>query len=68
MKIKVDIDDEIADQMFRDNLKWHIDHISEDLKTLNKRKKLEKYQQEDKDYFTKLLPALKIVGEYYGVK
>ena len=68
MKIKVEIDDEIADQMFRDNLKWHIEHISEDLKKLNKTKKLENYQREDKAYFTKLLPALKVVGEYYGVK
>ena len=68
MKIKVDIDDEIADQIFKDNLKWHIDTISKDLKKLNKIKKLEKYQREDKDYFTKLLPALRIVGEYYGVE
>lgn len=69
MKIQIDIDDEQLDDAFRDNLKWHIDTITKDLHKLNRSKnKLGKYQIEDKEYFKKLLPALKIVGEYFGVK
>jgi hypothetical protein len=41
--------------------------VDEDLNVLRKRKKLEKHHLQDKKYFEKLLPALKIVGEYYGV-
>lgn len=68
MKINIELDPEVADQIVRSDIKWHIDTVSDDLKKLNKLKKLEKYQREDKAYFTKLLPALKVVGEYYGVK
>jgi hypothetical protein len=69
MKIQIDINEEQLDDAFRDNLKWHIDTISKDLRKLNRSKnKLEKYQIEEKEEFEKLLPALKIVGEYFGVK
>jgi hypothetical protein len=67
--MQIDINDEQLDDAFRDNLKWHIDTITKDLLILKRsRKKLEKYQIEDKEHFEKLLPALKIVGEYFGVK
>ena len=69
MKIKIDIDDDQLDKAFQENLKWHIDTISKDLRKINRnKKKLEKYQIEDKEHLEKLLPALKIVGEYFGVK
>lgn len=67
--MQIEINDEQLDDAFRDNLKWHIDTISKDLVRLKRGgKKLEKYQIEDKEHFEKLLPALKIVGEYFGVK
>ena len=69
MKIQIDIDDDQLDKAFQENLKWHIDTISKDLRKLPRSKnKLEKYQIEEKVHFEKLLPALKIVGEYFGVK
>ena len=69
MKIQIDIDDDQLDKAFQENLKWHIDTISKDLRKINRSKnKLEKYQIEEKERFEELLPALKIVGEYFGVK
>jgi septal ring factor EnvC (AmiA/AmiB activator) len=67
--MQIDIDDDQLDKAFQENLKWHIDAISKDLRKLTRSKnKLEKYQIEEKEQFEKLLPALKIVGEYFGVK
>jgi Fic family protein len=66
--MEIEINDETLDEVFRENLAWHINNLDEDLKSLRKRKKLQKHQRQDKEYFEKLLPALKIVGEYYGVK
>jgi hypothetical protein len=69
MKIQIDIDDDQLDKAFQENLKWHIDTISKDLLKLKSTKnKLEKYQIEEKEHLENLLPALKIVGEYFGVK
>jgi hypothetical protein len=69
MKIQIDIDDDQLDNAFQENLKWHIDTISKDLLKLTRSKnKLEKYQIEEKEHLEKLLPALKIVGKYFGVK
>lgn len=66
--MKIEIDDDQLDDAFRQSLKWHIDAISKDLRKLNRSKnKLEKYQIEDKERFEKLLPALIVVGEYFGV-
>ena len=68
MKIQIDIDDDQLDKAFQENLKWHIDTISKDLRKINRSKnKLEKYQIEDKERFEKLLPAFIVVGEYFGV-
>jgi hypothetical protein len=47
-------------------LLWHNNFVKEELAVLKKKKKLEKYQTEDKEYFEKLLPALKIVSDYFG--
>ena len=66
--MEIEIDDETLDEAFRQNLAWHIKNLEEDLKILSKRKKLEKHQLQDKEYFETLLPAMKIVGGYFGVK
>ena len=68
MKIQIDINEEQFDEAFRENLKWHINNTEENLKKFCRKKKLENFECEDKQYFENLLPALKIVGEYYGVK
>jgi hypothetical protein len=68
MKIQIDIDDYQIDNAFQENLKWHIDNAKQCLAELKKKKKLEKFQMKEKERFEELLPALKIVGEYFGVK
>ena len=68
MKIQVDIEAESIDAIMRNELKWHYDNVKDDIKKLKKLKKLEKYQREDKAYFEKLLPALEVVCDYYGVE
>jgi len=67
MKIQIDIDDDQLDNAFQENLKWHIDNAKQCLVELKKKKKLEKYEVKEKERFEELLPALKIVGEYFGV-
>ena len=66
MKIQIDIDDDQLDKAFQENLKWHIDNAKQCLAELKNKKKLEKYQMKEKERFEELLPALKIVGEYFG--
>jgi hypothetical protein len=57
MKIKIDVDGEIADKIIREELKWHRDNA----------KNYDSTCKEDKQYFKKLYPALEIVCEYFGV-
>ena len=66
--MQIEIDDDTLDRAFRENLSWHINTIEKDLKILRAQRKLQTYQLQDKEYFEKLLPALKIVGGYFGVK
>ena len=68
MRIEIDIDDEMLEEAFIKNLEWHLQYTKRDLMVLRSKKKLERFEQEDKEYFEKLYPALKIVGEYYGVE
>jgi hypothetical protein len=68
MKMQVEIDDEILDIAFRKNLEWHINNAKIEIKRLSKFKTLLDAEVEEKVYLEKLLPALKVVGEYFGVK
>jgi len=68
MKMEIEIDEDMLHTAFRENIRWHIKNVEKDLKLFGRKKKLEKYQLQDKEYFEKLLPALKVVGDYFGVK
>jgi hypothetical protein len=68
MRVEIDIGDEMLDEAFRKNLEWHLKYTKRDLTVLRGKKNLQRHESEDKEYFEKLYPALKIVGEYYGVK
>lgn len=57
MKVQVELDDEIADQIVRKELKWHLQNAKEFVHL----------HKDDKKYFKKLGPALEIVCEYFGV-
>jgi hypothetical protein len=66
MKIQIEMEPELIDSVVKSQLLWHNNFVKEELTVLKKKKKLEKYQTEDKEYFEKLLPALKIVSDYFG--
>ncbi len=68
MKLQMEIDIETVDKIVKNDLAWHLQAVREDIKKLNKIKNPTKGQIEDQKYFTKLLPALETVGDYYGVK
>lgn len=57
MKIQIEVDDEITDEIIRTELKWHRDNA----------KNFFNVGKEDKKYIKKLAPALDIVCEYFGV-
>lgn len=68
MKINVEVDPEMVDIIIKKDLKWHISAVSDEIKKFKKLKKPAKFQIEEYNYNQKLFFALKIVGEYYGVK
>jgi hypothetical protein len=68
MKVEIEIDDDVLDQAFKNSLKWHMNNSRDRLNKLSTKKNLSENAQSEYDYQKKLLPALKIVGEYYGVK
>lgn len=66
-KMFVEIDRDMADRIMNESLKMHISMIEDHLRELYKRKKLEKYQEEDIKDNLRWLNAFKTVGEYYGI-
>lgn len=68
MKVEIDIQDETLDEAFRNNLVWHIDNAEDEFSRFKSIKNPTPSQLEELKYFTELVPALKIVGEYFGVK
>jgi hypothetical protein len=68
MKVKIEIDDETLDAVFRENLAWHINNTKTEIKRLNKFIRLSDDEAKEKLYLENLLPALKTVGKYFGVK
>ena len=61
MKIQIQIEDHIKDEIVKDDLSWHINNAREILSDKTTRKK-------EREYFKKLLAAFDVVGQYYGVK
>jgi hypothetical protein len=57
----VEIDDDCADQILVSNLAWAYVSISNDLK--NGRG----WHEDDVEHWKQLLPAIKLVGEWYSV-
>lgn len=67
MKLEVNIDDESIDEVVRQNLIWHIKNAKLELNRFKKIEHITSSQKEELEYLTKLLPALNMVGEYFGV-
>ena len=57
----VEIDDDCADQILVANLAWAYVSISKDLKNPNK------WHEDDTEHWKQLLPAIKLVGEWFSV-
>jgi hypothetical protein len=57
----VEIDDDCADQILVSNLAWAYVSISNDLKNPNK------WHEDDIEHWKELLPALKLVGQWYSI-
>lgn len=68
MRLEVNIDDESLDEAIRQNLVWHIENAKQELNRFKKIKDPTNSQKEELEYLANLLPALNIVGEYFGVK
>jgi hypothetical protein len=61
MKIQIQIEDHIKDEIVKDDLSWHINNAREILSDKTTPKK-------EREYFKRLLAAFDVVGQYYGVK
>ena len=68
MRLEVEIEDESIDEAVRQNLVWHIENAKQELNRFKKIAHPTLSQKEELEYLTKLLPALNVVGEYFGVK
>ena len=64
--MNIEINDEIADEIVKNELKASINGIKREIKILRNNHLREKYQNEDLDYNLDLLPHLEAVYEYFG--
>ena len=67
MKIQVELDGELVDQVVKNELMWHVHAVQQEIKKFKKIKNPKKFQIEEYNYNQRLLFGLKIVGEYFGV-
>jgi len=67
MRLEVEIEDESIDEVVRQNLVWHIKNAKQELNRFKKIEHPTSSQKEELEYLNKLLPALNVVGEYFGV-
>jgi hypothetical protein len=57
----VEVDDDCADQIVVASLAWAYASLSKDLKNPNK------WHEDDIEHWKELLPAIKLVGEWFSV-
>jgi hypothetical protein len=57
----VEVDDDCADRIVVANLAWAYVSLSQDLKNPNK------WHEDDIEHWKQLLPAIKLVGEWFSV-
>ena len=68
MKIQIEVDEEVVDNILKTELKWHVAAIKDEIKKFKKIKNPAKFQIEEYNYNQRLSFALKVVGEYFGIK
>lgn len=68
MKIQIELEDELCDRLVRESLSWHTKHARQTIQEFRGRSDVAPHNIEDYDYSVRLLAALKIVNEYFGVK
>jgi hypothetical protein len=68
VKLTVEMDDEVADEFFRERLKDDYFMLCSEIKYLKGKKKLEPYQQEDQDNCYDTVLALETLFNYYFIE
>jgi hypothetical protein len=64
--MKIDVNEEIVDQIMKTELRESITRVKQDIKNLKKMRKREKYQDTDLADNEELLPHLEAVYDYFG--
>ena len=64
--MKIDVNEEIVDQILKTELRETITGIKQDIKNLKKMRKREQYQDQDLADNQELLPHLEAVYDYFG--
>ena len=68
MKIQIELEDEVSDLLVKESLSWHTKNAQYEIKKFRSRENVQPHHIENYDYNVRLLAALKIVNEYFGVK
>jgi hypothetical protein len=66
MRLKIEVSDEIADQIALEVLSQSISYLKQDVRNLKANKNKEDYQLRDMLYGMEILEALEKVYNYYG--
>ena len=64
--MKLEINDEMADEIVISALRDSIASLKQSIKQLNKLQERKKYQQADLDHFKTLLPQLEATYDFFG--
>jgi len=64
--MKIDVNEEIVDQIIKTELRESITGVKQDIKNLKKMRKREQYQDQDLADNQELLPHLEAVYDYFG--
>lgn len=64
--MKIELNDDQIDEIVLQELRRHSCLIESNLKDLKRRKKLLKFEKEDKKRFEEVLDAIKIVKDYWS--
>jgi hypothetical protein len=66
IKIKIDLSDDQVDQIVLEEIRRHSELLKSNIASLKRKRRREKYEQEDLDRFIEVHAAMKVIIGYYG--
>lgn len=64
--ISIDLNDDQVDQIVLDEIRRHSELLKSNIASLKRKRRREKYEQEDLERYSEVLSAMKVMIGYYG--